>query len=178
MYEYNSRLTLPSDKSRGFTARTINRNLTGLGFTRVEGRPICDEVTNGQQFCFRNTTTVDGHPPEERFAINQGCLPLRSGAQCETSPYGNPGNKFCCPSGWPREPGSGPLQPGEFPPSPPGVGNKITFWSQYWWFWALVAGVPVAGYLGYRYLQDAGYIKDTPYLMDTYGIEDVEVGAY
>ena len=55
--------------------------------------------------------------------------------------------------------------------------NKIQFWGQYWWFWALVAGVPVAGYLGYRYLQDEGYVG-TPAEEDFYGFDDVEVGAY
>jgi hypothetical protein len=36
--------------------------------------------------------------------------------------------------------------------------NKLKFWSQYWWFWALVLGIPTAGYLGYRYLEDEGYL--------------------
>jgi hypothetical protein len=40
--------------------------------------------------------------------------------------------------------------------------NKLQFWKQYWWFWALAAGIPVVGYLGYRYLQDEGYIGVEP----------------
>jgi hypothetical protein len=55
--------------------------------------------------------------------------------------------------------------------------NKILFWGQYWWFWALVAGIPVAGYLGYQFLKDEGYIADYPTLEDTYDpMEEVAIG--
>ena len=163
-------------KSEAHTGVVTGGGMQGLGFTRVAGGTPCDEVPEGEPFCFR-TTTVDGNPPEQRFARNQGCLPLSSGANCNTSPYGNPGSQWCCPPGWPREPGAGPLQPGEFPPAPPGIMNKIQFWGQYWWFWALVAGIPVAGYLGYQFLKDEGYIADYPTLEDTYDpMEEVAIG--
>jgi len=141
-------------------ALTKGTSMQGLGFTAIAGgagRATCDEVPDGEQFCFR-TTTVDGQAPEQVFARNQGCLPLSSGARCETTPYGNPGLKWCCPPGWPRSSGAGPLRAGEFPPAPPGLGNKLRFYVQYWWFWALALGVPVAGYLGYQYLKDEGYL--------------------
>jgi len=54
--------------------------------------------------------------------------------------------------------------------------NKITFWGQYWWFWAIVAGVPVAAYLGYKYMEGEGYFgpKDEEF----FDIDKVQVGAY
>ena len=51
--------------------------------------------------------------------------------------------------------------------------NKIQFWGQYWWFWALVAGVPAVAYLGYRYLEDEGYIGQDD---DTFDIESIQTG--
>lgn len=137
--------------------------MRGLGWTGVTGNVTsCDEIQpDGHRICFR-TTTVDGHPPEERFARNQGCIPLQSAASCRTSPYNNPGKQYCCPKDWPRAPGSPAPQPGEFPPAPPGLMNKIEFYRQYWWFWALLAGVPVVGFLGYQYLKDEGYVGGPP----------------
>ena len=161
------------EKSGHHTGVVTGGGMRGLGWTRIEDRPTCDEVPSGQQFCFR-AQTVDGNPPEQIFAQNQGCLPLRTGARCETSSE-NEGLKWCCPPGWPREPGSEPLHPGQFPPSPPGVMNKIKFWGQYWWFWALVAGVPAVAYLGYRYLEDEGYIGQVD---EPFDIESIQIGAY
>lgn len=149
--------------------------MQGLGWSQVVGRPSCQEVPNGHQVCFR-TETVEGYGPEQQFARNQGCVP--SGGSCTTSPHGNVGNIWCCPEGWPREPGSGPLQPGEFPPAPPGVMNKIQFWSQYWWFYALAAGVPTVAYLGYRYLKQEGYLGEPEPEDQGFFMEDVEIGAY
>ena len=150
-----------------------DEGMKGLGWTAVEAA-TCNEIQGGHPVCFRNTT-IGRNPPEQDFARNQGCLPLDSGARCETSPYGNPGIQWCCPEGWPRESGSGPLQPGEFPPAPPGVMNKIQFWKQYWWFWVLASGIPVAGYFGYQYLKDEGYIGGSPKFAV---LEDVEVGGW
>ena len=50
--------------------------------------------------------------------------------------------------------------------------NKLTFWSQYWWFWGLMLGVPVAGYLGYRYLQQEGYLGAPEW--ERYGYDEFE----
>lgn len=147
--------------------------MSGLGWTNVVGSTTCNEVPEGQPRCFR-TTTVDGSPPEEDFARNQGCLPLDSGADCETSPYGNPGKQWCCPTGWPREPGAGPLQPGEFPPAPPGLMSKLQFWKQYWWFWALAVGVPATAILGYLYLRDEGYIGGGYPAFGEYDFDDID----
>lgn len=160
-------------KSESHTGVVTGGGMQGFGWSPVVDRPSCQEIPNGHQVCFR-TETVDGYGPEQQFARNQGCIP--SGGACNTSPHGNVGNIWCCPEGWPREPGSGPLQPGEFPPSPPGVMNKIQFWSQYWWFYALAMGVPAVGYLGYRYLKQEGYIGE-PEDQDFY-MDDIEVGAY
>jgi len=122
-----------------------------LGWTNVRGGSTCIEVPDGEQRCFRTTTVQgpDGTPygPEQTFAMKQGCV--QSGASCMTSPYQNPGNIWCCPPGWPRSPGAGPLRPGEAPPAPPGLQNKFTFYSQYWWFWAIALATPVVGYLAY-----------------------------
>ncbi len=148
--------------------------MQGLGFSRVAERPVCDTVPDGEQYCFR-TTTVAGRGPEQTFARNQGCLQLPSGPSCETSPYGNPGKTWCCPPNWPRDASAGPLRAGEFPPAPPGVMNKLKFWSQYWWFWGLALGVPAAGYLGYRYLEDAGYLGSADKFMFE---EDLELQPY
>lgn len=97
----------------------------GLGFTNWRTSPgdTCDQLMGGQQRCFR-TTTVPGDcpahggqcPPEQNFARAQGCVPR--GERCSTS-YGHPGLVWCCPPGWPLQPGSPSLEPGEQPPRPP-----------------------------------------------------------
>lgn len=120
-----------------------------LGWSDVRGGGTCTEVPNGEQRCFR-TGTDRGYGPEQAFAARQGCV--RSGADCLTSPAQYQGNIWCCPEGWPREPGAGPLLPGEFPPAPPGLDKKFAFYSQYWWFWAFVVAVPMVGYFGYKTL--------------------------
>ena len=73
------------------------KGMQGLGWTRVPERPGCSEVPGGEQICFR-TTEVEGSPPEQDFARERGCAPMS--LACETSPYGNPGLTWCCPSGW------------------------------------------------------------------------------
>lgn len=122
-----------------------------LGWSDVRGGGTCTEVPNGEQRCFRTETVrgPDGTPygPEEAFAKRQGCV--RSGTSCLTSPAQNPGAIYCCPPGWPRAPGD--TRPG-FPPAPPRLQDKFAFYSQYWWFWAIIAAVPVVGYLGYKTL--------------------------
>lgn len=87
---------------------------TGLGFTNWRTSPgdPCSEISGGQQRCFR-TTEVDGQPAEQEFAAAQGCVSRRE--PCNTT-YGNPGIVWCCPPGWPLQPGSPPLGPGEQPP--------------------------------------------------------------
>jgi len=129
-----------------------------LGWSDVRGHGTCTEVPNGEQRCFRTEEVHDPedgtvYPPEQNFAIRQGCVKCvsRSGdAGCFTSPAQNPGNIWCCPPKWPRAPGAPDLLPGEFPPAPPGLTNKFNFYSQYWWFWAILAAIPLVGYLGYK----------------------------
>lgn len=112
----------------------------GLGFTNWRTSPgdPCSEVRNGQQRCFR-TTTVDGQPPEQEFAAAQGCLSRQE--PCSTS-AGNPGIVWCCPPGWPLQPGSPPLEPGEAPPPSTGGMNVTTIA-------AAVVGAAALGVAGY-----------------------------
>jgi hypothetical protein len=138
-----------------------------LGWSDVRGGGTCNEVPNGEQRCFR-TEPVRGYGPEQAFAIRQGCV--KSGAACHTSPAQNIGNIWCCPPGWPREPGAGPLLPGEHPPAPPGLKNMFAFYSQYWWFWAILLGVPVVGYLGYKTLSRDQFAE-----LEIAGIEALDV---
>jgi hypothetical protein len=114
---------------------------SGMGFTNWRSSPgdPCSEVSNGQQRCFR-TTTVDGRPPEQDFAAANGCVSRRE--VCSTS-YGNPGIVWCCPPGWPLQPGSPPLEPGEEPPAASGQGSSL-----------ITAAVPA---LGLAALAAAGY---------------------
>jgi hypothetical protein len=123
-----------------------------LGWSDVRGGGTCNEVPDGEQRCFRNTavTGPDGidYGSEEPFARRQGCVP--SGEDCHTSPAQNPGKIWCCPPGWPRTAEDGLALPGQYPPAPPGLMNKFNFYSQYWWFWAIMLAVPVVGYLGYK----------------------------
>lgn len=118
---------------------------TGMGFTNWRTSPgdPCSQVSGGQQRCFR-TTTVDGHLPEQDFARVQGCVPR--GEACSTS-YGNPGLVWCCPPGWPLQPGSPPLDPGEQPPEAPIVSPAMMQMLP----WLAVAGAAVAGAAGFGF---------------------------
>ena len=119
-----------------------------LGFSDVVGNPACPDYPGYQQRCF-TTGTVNDQPPEQGFARAQGCV-LRGGP-CTTT-GGNQGNVWCCAPGWPRPPGSAPLQPGEAPPVPPPPPG-IQRWVREGWFWGLVGGIGVAGFFGWRLWQ-------------------------
>lgn len=126
------------------------RQMYGLGWSDVVGHPTCPDYPGYEQRCFR-TTTVDGQPPEQDFARAQGCAPI--GQPCSTSPAGNPGLVWCCPPGWPRPPGSAPLEPGQTPPAPPappGVGRWLQQSSSQWWFWVGALGLAGLAFFGYK----------------------------
>jgi hypothetical protein len=48
--------------------------------------------------------------------------------------------------------------------------NKFAFYSQYWWFWTLMLGVPLVGYLGYKTLS-----RDQLTGLEIAGIEALDV---
>lgn len=128
-----------------------HETLQGLGFSDVVGHPTCPDYPGYQQRCF-TTVEVNGQPAEQEFARAQGCV--LQGGPCTTSPGGNQGNIWCCAPGWPRPPGSAPLQPGEVPPTPPpppGIQRVI----REWWFWGLIGGVGVAAFFGWKMWQHA-----------------------
>ena len=118
-------------------------NATGLGFTNWRTSPgdPCSEISGGQQRCFR-TTEVNGQAAEQEFAAVQGCLSRQE--PCNTS-YGNPCIVWCCPPGWPLQPGSPPLEPGERPPEQPTEASSLLR------VVAPVVGVAALGAAGFFY---------------------------
>lgn len=123
-----------------------------LGFSDVVGHPTCPDYPGYQQRCF-TTVAVDGRPAEQDFARAQGCVSINS--PCSTSPGNNPGSIWCCAPGWPRPPGSPPLQSGEAPPPTPSLPG-IQTWIRQWWFWGLVGGAGAAAFFGWK-LWQAGH---------------------
>lgn len=131
---------------------------SGLGFTNWRTSPgdPCSEVSGGQQRCFR-TTTVAGDcpqhggqcPPEQEFAAAQGCISRRE--PCSTS-AGNPGIVWCCPPGWPLQPGSPPLGPGERPPQAPVVPASVARYAPW------VVAVAAAGGALWYYMRQKGRV--------------------
>jgi len=125
---------------------------SGLGWTNLPGNPTCPDYPGYEQRCFR-TTTVDGSPPEQDFAAAQGCV--ANNTPCSTT-SNNPGNVWCCPPGWPRPPGSPPLQPGESPPAPPAAPGVARWFQQsvrQWWFWTGAVGLAAVAFFGYKEFQ-------------------------